>query len=282
MSSLSQFTLTSNLFAAGATDTGLRRRHNEDCFLIDPEIGLLVVADGMGGHAHGEVASAEAVRVLRQFLNQAGKRGPGHNETLEAVDPNLTDVSPSKIDDSFMTAAGRLQDHVAAAILRANDAVYSINQSTGLPADRAMGTTLIGLVCSNRNPQKLVGFHVGDSRMYRLRKGEFELLTRDHTRHQKWLDGGKVGPEPPRNVVLSGVGLRPHLQPTIFLPSLKRGDCFLVCTDGLSDLVDTAEMAAILREARPGRLDEVCQALIDSANQRGGRDNITVIVAINT
>jgi protein phosphatase len=279
---LSQFALNANIFAAGATDTGLRRQHNEDCFLIDPETGLMVVADGMGGHEHGEVASAEAIRALREFLDQTARGGAADDGTLTDVELKFADETAARRGNSIVAAAGQLQDQVTAAVLRANDAVYSINQSRGLPAERAMGTTLIGLVCSTLDPRNGVGFHVGDSRMYRLRKGELELLTRDQTRHQKWLDEGSIGPEPPKNVVLNGVGPQPHLRPTTFLPSLRRGDRYLLCSDGLSDLVEAAEISEILQQAELRRLEVTCQALIDAANDRGGKDNITVIVAIHT
>jgi protein phosphatase len=275
---LSILTVSENTVAAGATDTGLRRSHNEDTFLIDPELGLMVLADGMGGHSSGEVASNEAVTALKEFLGE--HLGTAGGRSTDSTLTSLELPSPEKgTATGAANSTGRLVNMVLAAVLRANDRVYAINQDRGLPPEKSMGTTLVGIICAPGDPWCTVVFHVGDSRLYRLREGRIEQMTKDHSLHQDWLEGGRIGTEPHRNILTQGIGPRPHVTPAVFAPSFRPGDVLLLCSDGLSDLVDEAQLQRHLLAADPQRLDLACQALIAAANERGGRDNITVVLA---
>ncbi len=266
--------------AAGATDQGLRRSHNEDAFLIDPDLGLLVLADGMGGHLAGEVASQEAIAVVRQHLNDGSAPASAVDEaTLTSLDAIMAedDASPASVE-----ATRRLLERVLAAVLSANQRVHGINQERGLAAGQSMGTTITGLICTPNDTACNVAFHVGDSRLYRFRNGEFAQLSRDHSMFQDWLEQGRIGAEPKKNILTQAVGPRPQINPSVFAPSFRPGDLFLLCSDGLSDLVDDAWLAQCLGAADADHLDKTCDALIDEANRRGGRDNITVILCTRT
>jgi protein phosphatase len=210
------------LYAYGASDVGKRRARNEDAFLIDEAIGLFVVADGMGGHAAGDVASSLAISAFRKGL------------------------------------AG---DAVADAILAANRAVWQ--QSRAEPAQSGMGTTLTAMV-RERNPgSSLIVGHVGDSRLYRLRNGTLEQLTRDHS-----VAG--------TSLLTRAIGTRPDVEVDVFRTPIAPGDRYLICSDGLTGMVHDEDLRVML--AQDKGLDAICGDLIDAANLRGGIDNITAIV----
>ena len=264
-------TIDANTIAAGATDLGLRRSHNEDAFLIDSKIGLIALADGVGGRDAGEVASFEAINALQKYLAESQDKG-----AIRSKDNNPTLHQP--VIASGLNSTSHLLDQALAAVIHANDKVYTMNQDRGLPPDRSMGTTLIGLICAPDDPWSTVGFHVGDSRLYRLRDGQMEQLTRDDTLHQNWLDSGSVGKEPKKNILSQCVGPQSHVQPTIFAPAFLRDDLLLLCSDGLSDLVDEEELRDRMLETDRKQLDTTCQALIAAANDHGGKDNITAVL----
>ena len=268
---LKNFTIDANTNAAGATDLGLRRSLNEDAFLIDSKIGLIAVADGVGGRDLGEVARFEAINALQEYLAECQDKG-----TFRSKDSNLTSHKP--VTASSLNSTSHILDQTMAAVVHANEKVYTMSQDRGLPPDRSMGTTLIGLICAPDEPWSTVAFHVGDSRIYRLRDLQIEQLTRDDTLHQDWLDNGCVGKEPQRNILSQCIGPQSHVQPTIFAPAFRPDDLLLLCSDGLSDLVDEAELRDIISETDRNQLEFTCQALIAAANNRGGKDNITAVL----
>lgn len=246
---------------------------------MDPHIGLIVVADGMGGHTAGEVASNEAIAALQAYLTD--RQGMGTDVSDDSTLAALEFPAPGAAGRvAGVNSTRRMLDQVLAAVLRANDRLYAINQERGLPPEKSMGTTLVGVVCAPDEPWCTVAFHVGDSRLYRLRDGRIELLTRDHSLHQDWLEDGQVGAEPPRNILTQGIGPQPHIKPAVSAPSFRRGDMLLLCSDGLSTLVDDAQLERLLCDADHTRLDITCQALVAAANDRGGDDNITAVLAL--
>ena len=263
--------LDENTTAAGATHVGLRRSHNEDAFLIDPAIGLIALSDGIGGQEAGEVASSEAIKVLQDYFNKSpAKQSP------KIYDSGLDPSQPGTEKD--VNSTSWIFDQAMAAVMHANDEIFSLNQKFGFPVEKSMGTTILGLVNVPDDKLSIVAFHAGDSRLYRMRDGNLEQLPRDDTLHQDWLDKGSVGIDPPKNILSQCVGSQSFVKPTIFVPSFRRGDLLLLCSDGLSDLVDEAELRDRISEANRERLDVTCNELITAANDHGGKDNITAIL----
>jgi PPM family protein phosphatase len=225
---------------ARATDTGKKRRHNEDSFVVAPP--LFAVADGMGGAQAGEVASKLAAAAL------------------EDTDPG-TMSGPEKITE---------------LIQEANRRVYE--RANADPTTSGMGTTMtVALVEGN----KVTIGHVGDSRAYRIRNGELEQLTEDHSLVNELLKSGKLSRDeadmhPQRSVITRAVGTDPDVDVDAYVIEADVGDIFLLCSDGLSDMVSDEEILATV-EKHPGDLDRVTKALVSAANRGGGEDNITVV-----
>jgi protein phosphatase len=236
---------------AALTDRGRLRPRNEDALLARPERFLFAVADGMGGHAAGDVASALAVASLDAALPRAPSPRIGP-ETL----------------------GFRLR----AAFQAAHDAI--MEQARRQPEQAGMGTTLTAFAPLRSGPLSVIA-HIGDSRAYRLRAGLLTQLTRDHTWVQQQIDGGKLTAVQARNhpwaSVLTRVlgGGEPGVA-DIILTDTAAGDLFLLCSDGLSSVVDSADLTAVLVQALP--LEALAQQLIEAALLRGGPDNITVIL----
>lgn len=229
---------------AGATDTGRKRDHNEDAFAIAAGLGIAVVADGMGGHAGGEVASELAVGTALTILGQTAG--------LPARD---------RLETAVQAANANIRDKAATS-----------------PRYRDMGTTLVAVLVEG---QALAVAHVGDSRLYRLRRGQLAALTRDHSLQQEFIDKGLYTPEEARakvarNLLSRALGLADEVAVDIATHAVQAGDRYLLCSDGLHEMLGDAEIAALL--GRPGKLPEVCNSLIELANAHGGNDNITVVV----
>lgn len=235
------------------TDPGRRRSHNEDQVAGLAEIGLVLLADGMGGHNAGEVASGLAVNLI-----------------AEQVRAYLTDQSERLVFDKNFAATALLE-----CIEAVNARIYADAQHD--PHHAGMGTTLVaGWFFDNR----LAVGHVGDSRLYRFRDGRVDRLTRDHSLLQMQLDSGLISPEQARqsshrHVVTRAVGADPAVEPTITTHAVSVGDMYILCSDGLTDLVDDDEIAATLRVMRDN-LTLAARQLIRMANDRGGNDNISV------
>ncbi len=252
--------------AYGATDVGLVREGNEDALLIQPAHGLFVVADGMGGHNCGEVASQFAVEAIAAFFDSAELtiRVKKAYAQMKAASPQgMRDVSHHSL---------RLRK----AVESANVSVFRLSQQH--EALRDMGTTVVA--CSVVGSRLYVA-NVGDSRLYRFRRGKLEQLTEDHSLVNEYLKMKMLRPEdvesfPYKNVIVRAVGLHERVGVDIYSATLRAGDQILLCSDGLSDLVRDAEIQACLREATS--LPSACSALIELAKIRGGHDNITTVM----
>jgi serine/threonine protein phosphatase PrpC len=259
---------------AAGTDIGKVRTANEDAYLVDDRIGLIAVADGMGGHANGALASRLALEVLSREMAARAHDLPA----IGADDRTwVTWPPPENVPDAGLEKAISI---VEQSVHAANLAILAQNRQQGLDGRNAMGTTLSGFFFHREKPRNGVIFHVGDSRIYRFRQGKLKQLTRDDTQYQAWIDAGRQGAEPPRNVVLQALGPAPNVKPSVFVPHFEPGDKLLVCSDGLSDFADAAIIVAEMTLARPDSLDTTCARLIEAANDAGGRDNITAILAV--
>jgi protein phosphatase len=229
-----------------ATNTGMIRPGNEDSFFTDPPAGLFVVADGMGGHAAGEVASEMAVRILADELRTV-----------------------KDINDGVIV-------QVSQALKRANLAIF---ERTLTEVDKqGMGTTASLLIL--RDGKYLIG-QVGDSRVYLLREAVLHQLTKDHSYVQEQVDAGFLTPEQARyhpysNVITRCVGASADVEPDTYTGPVKAGDVFLVASDGLTGMVDDRRLQSLLQSRASAQ--RVVDALISEANGRGGLDNITAIV----
>ena len=240
------------------THPGMVRSHNEDSVALDAACGLVVLADGMGGYNAGEVASGIAVSVVATEICQ-----------------RLQDANPTDRDDASGEELGAqlLRDNIR----KANASIFQAAQSQ--PQYAGMGTTIVsGLFYDNR----VVVGHVGDSRMYRLRGETLETVTRDHSLLQEQIDGGMISVEDARlsknkNLVTRAVGIDAEVEPEIHLHDVQVGDIYLLCSDGLNDMVEDEDIQATLY-AMQSNLPLATEQLIQMANDNGGRDNVSVIL----
>ncbi|MDP2247012.1 MAG: Stp1/IreP family PP2C-type Ser/Thr phosphatase [Nitrosomonadales bacterium] len=241
------------------SDVGQRRVHNEDAVASDVEIGLLVLADGMGGYKAGEVASEIAVLTIVAELKE-----------------EMLQLEPGQVDPvSGMQAESLLLIEAAA---KANASIFSVSESQ--PQCAGMGTTLVVALFTNN--KVLVG-HIGDSRMYRLRGEELQQITEDHSLLQEQLKSGLITPEQAKvsnnkNLVTRAVGIDPTVELELHEYDVEVGDIYLICSDGLTDLVDDVDIHATLA-GLSANLELAANQLVQMANDNGGKDNISVILA---
>jgi PPM family protein phosphatase len=238
---------------ATLTDTGRVRANNEDAVLADPHVGLALLADGMGGHNAGEVAANMAVTLIHTELGDwLQERGGKASE-------------------------GEIRAALEASVVTAHRAIFAASLAH-LPYS-GMGTTLVaGAFQANR----LVLCHVGDSRCYRWRRHHLSRITRDHSVLQERMDAGLLTPEeaansPDGNLVTRAMGVEAAIEPEIHEFTVLHGDVYLMCSDGLSDLVSDEALADIL--ATTETLTNVAQRLVHQANLHGGVDNVSVVLA---
>jgi protein phosphatase len=232
---------------AARTDVGVVRSGNEDTYLMANDRGLFIVADGMGGHAAGEVASDMATRIIAEQFHPA--RGMSDDE---------------------------LMSQLVAAIRSANDAIF--RRTLSEHDKRGMGTTATVL---DLLPRRYMIGQVGDSRAYLLRGGVLSQLTKDHSYVQEQVDAGRLTPEEARvhpyaNVITRCVGSSSDVVPDLYLGTLEADDLLLLASDGLTGMLDDEDVRQILSGSR--ELEEIVDALIAGANHRGGLDNVTVIL----
>jgi serine/threonine protein phosphatase PrpC len=256
--------------ACGMTDTGLVRRSNEDNFLIDPALGLVAIADGMGGHDGGEVASADALQALAHFLTarlEAGKAtaGADGSEVANLNDTDWNDAITSALLDAHH------------AVEYANTSIYRTNLANRRGDGAGMGTTLTGIWQPDPNNTAFI-FHVGDTRLYRLREGQLLQLTRDQTMYQLAVETGEVDNLPGRNLLLQALGPSPDVAPELHATTIAPGDRYLLCSDGLHGATGDADVGAILAATGTDNIEASCASLIEMAKRDGSRDNITVVI----
>jgi serine/threonine protein phosphatase PrpC len=246
---------------AGFTDTGLARQTNQDAFAVDNDLGLWIVADGMGGHAGGGTASQLAVK---------------------AINDNITSAAISFPD--FRDRIDRVEERLRSAVAVADSLIRAMAGTT--PGLKGMGTTVvIGLSCPVPEPSIALA-HVGDSRAYLIRDRCISPLTTDHSFVQRLVSEGRISHDearthPQQNVLLRALGVEDQLPPDITIHLLHPHDIVILCTDGLTKMLEEQDILdCVLAFQRSP--DEMCRQLIDAANARGGKDNTTVIVIAPT
>ena len=247
-----------SLEIATKTDPGVLRSLNEDSIATVADLGLMVLADGMGGYQSGDVASNLATRIIVDELTQALPARSRQDGELGAV--------------------------VESVVKRANHAIYLEGQLRAQRAhagqDQVMGSTLALLLLQNN---RVTLAHVGDSRIYRLRANRLELLTHDHSLLQEQIDLGILSAEAAatshnRHLVTRGLGLQPEVEVTLDEHEALPGDIYLVCSDGLNDMVDNSDIELVLASLQ-ANLPLAASQLVMIANDNGGDDNISVILA---
>ena len=251
--------LSQSVQAASLTDPGRVRDHNEDCIESRPDIGLYVLADGMGGYNAGEVASGMATSLIADGLQEAW---------------NLRELERMSRDEAKALSEKLVTEQIA----RANSAIFTTSQNN--PECAGMGTTLVVTLFYDNF---VTVAHIGDSRLYRLRGDEtFEQVTRDHSLLQEQLDSGLITPEEAKlsqnkNLVTRALGIDPTVEPEIHVYETQVNDSYLLCSDGLSDMVEDEELRLTLLTLRSNP-NLTVQQLIQAANDNGGRDNISAML----
>ena len=240
------------------SDVGRKRTHNEDSFALVESENLYLVADGMGGHSSGEVASRMAIETMAEFF------------AATSADPEAT--WPYKMDK----ARGYDENRLVTGIKLANRRIYEAAQrETRL---HGMGTTMVALLAVR--DAMLIG-HVGDSRVYRLRNGALEQLTEDHSLLNDYIKMKSMTPEeiesfPHKNVIVRALGMKETVKVDAILDTPKPGDVYILCSDGLCGPASDDEIKEIMLKHKD--LRDSAQALIDRANEHGGPDNVTVVL----
>ena len=258
-----------NIRVWAKTDVGKKRDHNEDSHLVDEDLGLYLVADGMGGHMAGETASKIAVNAISRFLRDARDKTPEAPDASESSEtkPRGTMLMFASMDPEVEL----LGDAVRAASTAILDAQFDKPELAG------MGTTVSLLYFTG---DRAYYAHVGDSRIYRLSGDTMTQITTDHSLVQEQLDAGYITAQQAethrlRNVITRSVGFDPNVTVDAGSVTVKPGDRFLLCSDGLSNPVKTAELKEMLQKKEP---EQILEIAISLANNRGGDDNITGIV----
>lgn len=254
------------LLAHAATDVGRVRERNEDSLLLLPAYGLYVVADGMGGHASGDVASQTSIAAIKSFVE----------------DDELQHALRAEYRELRRRTEGKLpfrafeQYQLYRAIESANSSIF--NTARRFPRYKDMGTTIVAATFVGS--RMFVAF-VGDSRLYRVRKGRIAQLTEDHSLANEYIRMNILRKEdlplfPYKNVIVRALGLNDSARIDTFERRAQRGDIYLLCSDGLTDLVEDHEILEVIEGATG--LEQACDRLVDRANAYGGVDNITVLL----
>lgn len=249
-----------NYTSSGRTHPGMKRELNEDNFTILEDQGVYVVADGMGGHNAGEIASEIAVKTVEDFFLKSSR------------DEEMT--WPYKLDPSLSLDANKLM----VGIKFANRRIYSSSSSNSSYA--GMGTTVVSILTAQNSDEIFVS-HVGDSRCYCYFDGTLSPVTDDHSLVNEYIKAGQITKEqaanfPHKNVIMRALGMKDNVLVDIQKRKVQPGEIYLLCSDGLSDMVTDSNIEKIF--AQNLSLDETNQALINAANANGGKDNITVVL----
>jgi len=245
----------------GTSDTGRHRKHNEDSYLCNPQEKLFLIADGIGGQAAGETASSLAIRNVEEFI----------------VRSRVEDITwPIPYRKEFTLE----QNSLLAGTTLANRKVRELaNQN---PLMKGMGTTLVGVVIKGN---QLAVLNIGDSRLYRIRAKEIEQITQDHTiagEQEKMglLTKEEASHHPQKHILTSALGIEAaeNLRMDLSLVDIEKKDLYLMCSDGLSDMLSDKEILAAINSSKKKSLEKMSLSLMQQANRAGGRDNITIIL----
>ena len=242
---------------AGDTNVGMKRAHNEDSFYLPESERLAIVADGMGGHASGEVASRMAVDTIAGFF--------------KATQEEQQMTWPFKMDRGHRYDVNRMVTAIKLANLKIHE------QAQKDPRCHGMGTTVVSTLFLD---DAIVVGHVGDSRLYRRREGLFEQITEDHSLLNDYIKMKHLSPEeiaafPHKNVIVRALGMKDTVQVDVHVDSPRLGDVYMLCSDGLSGMITDAQLTELISAERD--LDVLCERMITMANKNGGLDNITVV-----
>lgn len=245
--------------AAGISDVGLQRDHNEDSFAILREHALYIVADGMGGHRAGDVASKLATEAIVDFFRATA------NEDFTW--PFHFDARLSEEENRLLTGIRLANRQIIERSARSRDL-------------HGMGTTVVGALFSGKKRKMFIG-HVGDSRAYRIRQGEIRQMTRDHSLVNDYLLAmpeltEEQRSELPKNVITRALGMQEHVAVDLQSDDVLPGDIYVLCSDGLSGMIDDSDIQRLVSQT--GDLEELCRKLVALANEHGGEDNITALV----
>ena len=254
--------MSASLNIVGKTDKGRRRNKNEDSFVVDPGLGFMLVADGMGGHNSGDVASRLASQICTEQLRRSLQTGHVPIFFHVPAHPNMDPRSLILGD----------------CIKFSNQAVYEAAQSN--PANHNMGTTLVAALWLDNN--KVAIAHVGDSRLYTLQGGRLHQCTVDHSFVQEQVDRGFIKPEDAeksdfKNMLTRSIGVHDDVEVDLQEKNLEKGDYILLCSDGLTKMIDDDQILAVFKLHKDP--EKIVDELIKRANDAGGGDNITAIVA---
>ncbi len=245
--------------AAGVTDVGLQRDHNEDSFAILEDHTLYIVADGMGGHKAGDVASKLATEAIVDFFRATAAEDftwPFHFDSRLSEEENRLLTGIKIANRQIVERSARSREY------------------------HGMGTTVVGCLFSARKKKMYIG-HVGDSRAYRVRGGEIRQMTRDHSLVNDYLLAmpeltEEQRSELPKNVITRALGMQEHVSVDLQADDAQVGDAYLLCSDGLSGMIDDDEILDLVQSSP--ELTDVCKKLIALANEHGGEDNVTAVV----
>lgn len=244
------------LTATGVSDIGLLRNENQDSIYLDEKGHFVLLADGMGGHERGAEASQTIVTVLKEFFQP---------ERIERELQDITTVTgvPAEVSSLFSL--------IDKGIRKSNKVVYDKNRTEGV--EKYMGSTLVGAVFTD--DQCVTWFHVGDSRLYRWRNKTLTQLTEDHSAYTQWVNKGCGGEEPGRNLVTRSIGPKEGVLPEINWERGEKGDIYILCSDGLNDMIGDAKISQIIENS--GSTNNITVNLLNAALDAGGDDNISVI-----
>lgn len=243
----------------GLSDVGKKREKNEDSFLISDDLSLFVVADGMGGHLGGDIASRIAVNTIYEMMKELDR------------DPEMT------ADElGLPLKPGDIQGYLKYAIKIASNNVFE--KASTAPSLRGMGTTAVCVLFKNN---KAYIANVGDSRAYRMRAGKIDQITKDHSLVGEQIRAGMLSEEDARvhklkNIITKSVGFQEEVDADVDIRVARAGDKFLLCTDGLNNMVKSEDILDIVAV---NDVKAACERLVDMANERGGDDNITVVIS---
>lgn len=243
--------------AYGVSDPGKQRLHNEDSIFINDQGTFLLLADGMGGQRNGAQASAIVIESVALQLRP------------EMIDRQLEDITESGGVPPEISALCSVVDN---AVSQANHMLYETNCRESKSQYEFMGTTLAGVYVASCG--YIISFHIGDSRVYRLRGGQLTRMTKDHSLYQEWFDNGQPGKAPRKNILTRAIGFDEYVQPDTYCSKYLKNDVYLLCSDGLTNMVSDRRIEAILNER--SIVGDCADILLREANDAGGVDNISV------